>query len=588
MLLNEKTKEKFGYLATELSKGSKKMVVVICDYCQKELEVVNRNMINGKEFVDKDCCWGCRHKKSEDVNLVKYGTKNQFSRKEIKEKIVETNQEKYGVDHFTQAEEFKEKTKETCLEKYGTEHANQAEEVKEKIRATNLDRYGNEYAFNSPEIKAKSESTNMERYGTKNYLSSEEGKKKVAATNLEKYGAENPFGSKEIQEKIKKINMEKYGVEYPMQSDEILDKAKKTNLEKYGVENVFKHEPTKEKIKQTNLDKYGCEFATQNPEIKDKMRQTWISTGRTKTFSGKTIRELSETSNQCYHTFRWHVANYGIDYALSFTAKENGLERLVIDMLDRNDIDYVQHAVVNSRKTDFLLENGTVIEADGNYYHSDEVLKDRKYHVIKQRAYSDAGCGSMFFREHEIKNRPEIVESIIMSNIGKSDKLYAKNCRLQPLRKKTAKAFFINNHLIGNGSGDSYGLFHGKVLVSVLQISNKSNGIYRISRFCDKIRTEVIGGFSRLLEYVEKNINMSQLFGLADLRYETGNNFIENGFVVGKTYLNYRWTNSKEERGKKKFPNDTGYDYGYAKIWDCGQKKFTKTYRVPQTEEKTP
>ena len=88
MLSVERTEERFKYDPLTLTDGSKREVVVICDYCGVELAKTNKNRIIGyRDGVKKDACKKCRQKKKEDVCMFKYGVKNVAQRKEVKDKL---------------------------------------------------------------------------------------------------------------------------------------------------------------------------------------------------------------------------------------------------------------------------------------------------------------------------------------------------------------------------------------------------------------------------------------------------------------------------------------------------------------------
>lgn len=73
MIDNEKTLERFGYLADSLSQYSHKRIVVICDYGGEEFYPkklkVTRGRLNCK--VSKDCCYNCRDIKREECSDIK-------------------------------------------------------------------------------------------------------------------------------------------------------------------------------------------------------------------------------------------------------------------------------------------------------------------------------------------------------------------------------------------------------------------------------------------------------------------------------------------------------------------------------------
>ena len=188
----------------DLPKASNVKVKVVCDICGRESEVlyyyVNENISNGTLIT----CGSnsCKHKKSEDTCIKKYGVKN-----------------------VAQSQEVQNKMKDTNLKRYGYESAMQNKEIQNKREETNLERYGYKCPLQSQEIQNKSKATNLERYGVENAAQSEIIKNKMKDTCKEKYGAENAAKNEIIKNKIKDTCKERYGVEYAMQNEEIKNKA---------------------------------------------------------------------------------------------------------------------------------------------------------------------------------------------------------------------------------------------------------------------------------------------------------------------------------------------------------------------------
>lgn len=85
-------------------------VLVKCDYCEKEFNIRYDALINQrKSEIEKDCCFDCRGIKNEELNLIRYGVKNQFQRDKIKKKSRETMKKNYGVSHPMKSDEIKQK-----------------------------------------------------------------------------------------------------------------------------------------------------------------------------------------------------------------------------------------------------------------------------------------------------------------------------------------------------------------------------------------------------------------------------------------------------------------------------------------------
>ena len=211
----------------DLPKASNVKVKVVCDICGCESEVlyyyVNENISNGTLIT----CGSnsCKHKKSEDTCIKKYGVKNVAQSQEVQNKIKDTNLKRYGYESAMQNKEIQNKREETNLERYGYKCPLQSQEIQNKSKATNLERYGYKYPLQSQEIQNKSKATNLERYGVENAAQSEIIKNKMKDTCKEKYGAENAAKNEIIKNKIKDTCKERYGVEYAMQNEEIKNKA---------------------------------------------------------------------------------------------------------------------------------------------------------------------------------------------------------------------------------------------------------------------------------------------------------------------------------------------------------------------------
>ena len=197
MILDEQTKEKLGYSASSLSSGSKKRILVQCDYCSEVYDAQKKNIIVGRDKLPKDACMKCRFKKRDECNFKNYGVRQPSALPEIKEKIKDTFQKKYGVDAYVTTEEFKEKSRKTHMEKYGVEHIMESEEHKEKLKGILLDRYGVENVMQVDEVKDKVKKTCEERYGG-GYARTQEYKDRM----IEKFGVENNFQRDDLKEKI--------------------------------------------------------------------------------------------------------------------------------------------------------------------------------------------------------------------------------------------------------------------------------------------------------------------------------------------------------------------------------------------------
>ena len=159
--------ETFKITIDKLSKGSKSIVSVSCDYCGNILQVPYKRYNLSTKIVSKYACSSkdCSNQKIKDVCRIKYGVDNPFQSDFVKEKSKDTLNKKYGVEHPMFLEETKSKIKETCKEKYGVDNYMKTEECRQKIKNTNLEKYGVEWPNQTIDGKKKRKETRI-RNGT--------------------------------------------------------------------------------------------------------------------------------------------------------------------------------------------------------------------------------------------------------------------------------------------------------------------------------------------------------------------------------------------------------------------------------------
>jgi hypothetical protein len=120
--------------------------------------------------------------------------------------------------------------------------------------------------------------------------------------------------------------------------------------------------------------------------------------------------------------------------------------------------------------------------------------------------------------------------------------------------------------------------------------SKSEEGSYELYRFCNKINTNVIGGFSKLLKFFIENYKPSKIITFSDNRYFDGEVYLKNNFIfVSETELNYYYIINHKRENRFKYRKDILVKEGYDKnktekqimterniprIYDCGNKKW--------------
>ena len=358
---------------TNLTKGSLKLVDCICDYCGGEFSQPNRNRIKGYRIIQKDACVNCRSKKREESSMAKYGVKNPSQNKEVRQKASLT---KGGIGICV--EDYKEQ----ILELYQNDVSVLTIATRFNItrsvliafmKSLGLDTTGN--------VQAKREKTNKERYGHKHFIQSNKGKKSFR----------NYVDNRTEEE-----------------TQDVLSKIRATNLEKYGTE-------------------YIVNDKTRQDEFNIKRRKTRIANGHEVEYDGKTAKVLADSIGINLSSFHERVRKVGLETAVKTTKFCTYLESMLSKCLDELNISYKTQVCIDNKIADFVLPDyNIVIETDGLYWHSDAIIKDNNYHVKKRALYIDNGYTPLFFREDEINNKLDIIQSIVLGKTGNTVKIGAR------------------------------------------------------------------------------------------------------------------------------------------------------------------
>lgn len=481
-----------------------------------------------EKLIKKHCCIKCRHLKRKEECVLKYGVENPFQLEDVKDKIKNTCIERYGEEHHLRSKEILEKRNITCLEKYGVKNVAQSIQVKNKIKNT---------IEQNPEITKKAQ-------------------RKRERTNLVRYGNKHYFLSNDCKEKLKN----KIGVDNAFKSPDILSKIRQSHLKRRGVNHHFK-------IRDEAIKNAAKGLATK------------IKTGQIATHENKTKTEWANHLGISKSHFTSLVNNYGWDEAVTYLPKISTLESIVKKLLDSIGVTYLHNAKLGNYKPDFILDDHKlIIECDGLYYHSEAIQSDNSYHIKKKRYYDDMGYRSLFFRENEILNMTEIVNSVILNKIGKTSRIFARKLNTYQASKSEAKQFFNENHLMGNGRGSTVFLTDGSSIYAGMQFRRTKNDEWEISRFCCAKGWSVTGGFSKLISSFYLNNSMSSLTTFVDRRYGDGEYLSLLGFNFVSCYKSFQWTDTKNTFHRMRFKSNSGYDFGLHKIWDCGQAKYVKLF----------
>lgn len=567
----------------DLPPGSNVEIRVQCDICGSTKSIkYNKFYKNTKNNTTLYTCNKCCAYKIKKTKLEKYGDENYQNTKKIKK----TKLEKYGDENYTN----RSKAKKTCIEKYGKDNVSKVESIKEKKKNKNLEKWGVENVFQSIEIQEKISRSIQEKYGSNLYILTEDFK--------EKY----------------KIFCKKFGSDHYSQTDDFKEKFEATCLLKWGYKTSLLNDDVKNKIKETNLIKYGFDHFTKSNNYSKLASKRIIDTRHEyyKLLGYELInynfnkKEYTLKNIACNHEFKISHdlfrsrIKYGNNSCLICypkdelaSIKESELASFIKELT--NNVELNSRNLIGGKEIDIYLPDYRIgIEFNGLYWHSD-MFKDKLYHYNKTKECSENNISLIHIWEDDWINKKDIVKSIIKNKLGLiSNKIYARNCKIEIISNSESNLFLDENHIQGSTNASiCISLKYNNEIVSLMTFGKRrinSKLQMELIRFCNKKDTVVVGSASKLFNFFIKNNEFDKITSYSDRSIFSGSLYKNLGFINdGETSLNYYWTDLNKRYHRFNFNKrkliKIGYDpqktedeimkeIGYYKIWSCGQIRW--------------
>ncbi len=513
----------------DLYNGSSSFVNVKCDYCNTIKEcryfIYNKSLLTNNRYA---CSSICSKKKARESNLLKY-----------------------GVDNISKLDSIKDKKKETCLKNWGVDCNFKSDITKEKKKETYIKNWGVDNPSKSNIIKDKKKNT-----------------------TLDNYGVINPFQSEQVKEKIKETNLERYGVENPMMNDSIKELSKKSSFLKYGSDNYNKSE----------------------------LLHSFTIIGNDKNYIKYLDSNISLFNCEKGHTFEINIHNY-YNRRYSNTSlctvcnpigdSKSIKEKNLLEFIQKNYSGEIIPSYRDGLEIDiFLPELKLGFEFNGLYWHS-EKFKEKSYHLDKTNYFKDRDIRIIHIWEDDWIFKESIVKSQIHNLLGlNTNKLFARKCVIKNVSTKEARIFLDENHIQGFvNSSFKIGLYYEDELISIMTFDSfegrkkMEEGGYNLSRFCNRLDYNVVGGASKLLSYFIKEYNSKRIVSYADKDWSVGSLYYTLGFEnIGESKPDYKYIVGDKRVHKSKYrksklkttltEKQATEKIGISRIYDCGKIKF--------------
>ena len=281
-----------------------------------------------------------------------------------------------------------------------------------------------------------------------------------------------------------------------------------------------------------------------------------------------------------------------------FSTGEKEVLEYIKELLPGTEIKQNTRGVIPPKELDiFIPDKNIAVEFNGLYYHSEKYV-NHNYHFDKWDSCDKVGVQLLTIWEDDWINKKDIVKSMISHKLGinRSPKVYARNTSVVSLSYKDSSEFLDKYHIQGGASGSFYlGLMsdNDNSLVAVMVLKQQKDSLI-LERYATSCR--VVGGQSKLLSYVDREVPYTQMVTFADLTISNGSLYERTGweldkrlkpdykYIVGKNRVhkfNFRLKNFKDR-------NDLQYREGLSerelsqlngllRVYDCGKLRYVRT-----------
>jgi hypothetical protein len=451
---------------------------------------------------------------------------------------------------------------------------------------------------NSDEIKDKKQKTSLEKWGVDHYSKTEEYSEKVKKTSLEKWGVDNFSKTEEYLKKSKETYLRKWGVDNFTKTDEYIKKTIKTSLEKWGVEWPVKSQIIKDKISKTNLERWNSkhifsnnEFRIDNFKIAKDIYYIGFELGKNIFNCDCGEQHTFEISTDDYYGRK--SSNNKLCTVCNPISSKSSYKEIEVSNFIKSIYD---GEVINSWRDGrieidiYLPDLNIGFEFNGIWWHSDK-YKDKWYHKNKIKFFKEKGIRIIYIWEDDWIYKKDIIMSQIRNWINLTKKrIFARKCSISIIDSKSSNNFLKNNHIQGKDKSIlKIGLIYENEIISLMTF-NKSEGRkkmneseWNLSRFCNKINTNVVGGASKLLKYFVENYDPTRIISYADIDWSDGKLYKTIGFnLISESNPDYKYVIKNTRRNKAGFKKsnlkteltESEFMKDIPKVWDSGKMKF--------------
>jgi hypothetical protein len=468
-------------------------------------------------------------------NMRKYGVTNTGALPAVRQKALVTMSEKFGGHNWSAGN--RDGRDATCLKLYGDVNVGKTEYAKLKVTATNLKRY-NRLHINQTSISDET----YEKLSNKDWLIQQHLTSKKSILSIA-----NDLG--DVTEGTVRGAMLRVGIDPEVYTFKIpFDIHEKLTNAVWMVD--------QQHIQQKTCAQIASELGV----------DPWTVARR---FHESNVQIKIHPTSQGEKAVGDFVESLGIP-----------IERNLRNIISPKELDI------------YVPSHNLAIEFCGVYWHGERQGKYRTYHKEKHSACKEKGIQLITMYDWEWNTRQHQVQQKLRTLLGKNNTntVYARKCSVQRISTEQKNNFFDDYHVQGTGPGSiNCGLFFENELVAAISIIDSSKE-YVINRYATKSR--VVGGFTKLLKFFQRNHAPKRIVSFADLRWSNGDMYEKAGFKLeAEIPPDYAYIIGGEPKHKFAFRHahlanklpmydpaksewENMYSHGFDRIWDCGKLRY--------------
>jgi hypothetical protein len=197
------------------------------------------------------------------------------------------------------------------------------------------------------------------------------------------------------------------------------------------------------------------------------------------------------------------------------------------------------------------------------FFHTVESAETDTLHLLKEWNHKKKNYRIVHIWEDQWSFHREKIQSMLLSMLGLTERIHGRETKIVQIDNAELTDFLRLNHMnVPIKAKYKYGLKKDGETAAVMSFSKPRkierdgdvNNSFELLRFCNKLNTTVVGGFSKLLNQFIKMQRPDDIMTYVDADWSSGKTFIKCGFeLTGELPAMEFWLNLNT--GEREYPH---------------------------------